>query len=182
MIDTIWCKILSSIYNSLPYLQWVTWAFNGTLTLVSCGSDFRCSWLGSSWLRMAQLKHGGNQHTDIQKLPEPWSKKWSCMTHDMAASNSASKSIQINSNELPWLSFTIPLTKTWTLASFWSSDPLGCPWVWASWQKKNRELTTVLNTLMSFALRAPCPGANDKDYIVGVNMCQPSKIHPGVLL
>ena len=136
MIDTIWCKILSSIYNSLPYLQWVTWAFNGTLTLVSCGSDFRCSWLGSSWLRMAQLKHGGNQHTDIQKQPEPWSKKWSCMTHDMAASNSASKSIQINSNELPWLSFTIPLTKTWTLASFWSSDPLGCSWVWASWQKK----------------------------------------------
>ena len=123
-----------------------------------------------------------NQHTDIQKLPEPWSKKWSCMTHDMAASNSASKSIQINSNELPWLSFTIPLTKTWTLASFWSSDPLGCPRVWASWQKKSRELTTVLNTLMSFALRAPCPGANDKDYIVGVNMCQPSKIHPGVLL
>ena len=48
--------------------------------------------------------------------------------------------------------------------------------------KKDRELTTVLNTLMSFALRAPCPGANDKDYIVGVNMCQPSKIHPGVLL
>ena len=55
-------------------------------TLVSCGSDFRCSWPGSSWLRMAQLKHGRiskNYLCPALKNGHVWHPKW-----PMAASNS----------------------------------------------------------------------------------------------
>ena len=126
------------------------------------------------------------------------------VNHHLPVDTRDTELIQINSNELHWPSFTILVTKTLTLVSCWRSAPSGCPGVSASWRRgllmewskkwccMRSQMTYLISviachylcmsTLMSFALHAPCPGANDKDYIVGVNMCQPSIIHPGVLL